>query len=367
MSKNQRVIPATEVVERAITISRAQGDEVRAWGAMQDIYSQEIPAAADWTFLLASSSLTTDAKYATGTASVNTGATAVTFTGATIPTGTTGWRIRFNDNPNVYDWTYVSSSNGTISPALSEDKNLSGSAFTLFNPFYTLAANFDRFPKNGGLQLWQGAKPTPIPEIALQDYYDEFSASPGRPAKCRLIAPNTADVLRVELGPPPDKQYVMPYDYLYAPASLRETTGGVATVAASGTGATFQGAVRMAEMVTGMMFRIDAFGDDADSEWHRIIAVSEANSNVTFQNTFTTSAANSANYTVCTVPVYPVVLHGALLQGVVKRLLADQNDKTFIYADSLQGAAIMDAKRLYKTRIYNQEIDTVFDEYHFRR
>ena len=367
MGKLTRVIPATEVVERSITISRAQGDDLRAWGALNDIYLQELPAQADWTFLMATSALSTSARYITGTATVNTGATAVTFTGATIPSGTTGWRMRFNDNPNVYDWTFVSSSNGTIAPALSEDRNISGGAFTLFNPYYTLATNFDRFPKNGGLQLWQGAKPTPVPEMPIQEYFDEFSASPGRPAKCQLIAPDTLNRAQVELVPPPDKVYLMPYHYIYAPTPLRETTGGVATVAASGTGATFQGAVRVGEMVTGMYFRIDNFGEDADSEWHQIVSVSAANSNVTFQSTFTTSAANSANYTVCNVPVYPLVLHGALLHGVVKRLLADQNDKTFIYTDSLQTAAINDAKRLFRTRTYNQEIETVFDEYHYRR
>ena len=139
------------------------------------------------------------------------------------------------------------------------------------------------------------------------------------------------------------------------------------TVAASGTGATFQGAVRMTEMVTGMFFRVDAFGDDADSEWHRIVAVSAANSNVTFQSTFTTSAANSANYTVCSVPILPLVLQGALLHGLTKRLLADQNDRTFLYADSLQTAAIHDAKRLYKTRTYNQHIETSLEDFQFRR
>ena len=369
MSKNQRDIPATELVERAQTMARivSTNDEVRAGGALNDVYLQDLPSQADWQFLLVSSAVTTDAKYTTGTVAVDSGATAVTFTGATLPTALDGGRLKFNDNPNVYTFTRSSSSNGTIAPALSEDKNISGGAFVLVQPVYTLAENFLRFPKNGGLQSWQGGRPTPIPEAAIQDHYTTFTASPARPTYCRLVEADSIGRQRIELGPPPDKVYLLPYDYFFSPPPLRETTGGVTTVAASGTGATFQGAVRMTEMVTGMFFRVDAFGDDADSEWHRIVAVSAANSNVTFQSTFTTSAANSANYTVCSVPILPLVLQGALLHGLTKRLLADQNDRTFLYADSLQTAAIHDAKRLYKTRTYNQHIETSLEDFQFRR
>ena len=166
MSKTVREIPATELVERAQTMARitSTNDEVRAWGALNDVYLQELPAQADWNFQLASSSLTTTQRYNTGTVSVDTGATSVTFTGATIPTALDGGRIRFNDNPNVYTFTRTGAASGTISPALSEDRNISGGAYNLYQPVYTLAPDFNRFPKNGGLQLWSGAKPTPVPE-----------------------------------------------------------------------------------------------------------------------------------------------------------------------------------------------------------
>lgn len=367
MGKLTREIPSTELVERALTIARALDDEVRAWGALNDVYGQEVPAQADWNFLLVSSSLTCEAKYVTGTVAVNTGATAVSFTSATIPAALDGGRIKFNDNPNVYSFARLATTSGTITPALSEDKNISGGAFTLYQPVYTLPEAFNRFPKNGGLQTWQGGRPTPIEEVAIQDYYEDFSASPSRPIKCRLVETDSIGRQRIELGPPPDKAYVLPMDYLYNPPVLRETTGGVCTVNAGSSAPTFQGAVRLAEVTTGMFFRVDAFGVDADSEWYRIIGISQANSTVTLQTAFALSGATSANYTICSALLMPMLLQGAVLHGVVKRLLADQNDQTFIYADSMQSAAVHDAKRLYRTRTYNQEIDTVFSEYHYRR
>ena len=367
MGKLTRDIPSTELVERALTTARALDDEVRAWGALNDVYGQEVPSQADWNFLLVSSALTCEAKYVTGTVSVDTGATAVSFTGATLPAALDGGRIKFNDNPNVYSFTRLATTSGTISPALSEDKNISGGAFTLYQPLYTLPENFNRFPKNGGLQTWQGGRPTPIPEVAIQDHYEEFTTSPSRPSRCRLVETDSIGRQRIELGPPPDKAYVLPMDYLCNRPVLRETTGGVCTVNAGSSAPTFQGAVRLGEATTGMFFRVDAFGVDADSEWYRIIGVSEANSTVTLQTAFGLSGATSANYTICSALLMPILLQGAVMQGVVKRLLADQNDKAFIYADSMQTASVNDAKRLYRTRVYNQEIDTVFSEYHYRR
>ena len=371
MSKNQRVIPSTEQVERAIQIARiaSTNDESRAWGALNDAYLLELPAKEDWTFLLATSSLTTDARYNTGTATVNTGATAVTFSSdVTLPTGVVGWRVKFTDNANVYDVTVRSNATAcTIAPALSEDRNVSSGAYNLFNPYYALAGDFDRFPKNGGLQLWQGGKPTPVPEKPIQNHYNEQSASPGRPEYCRLVAPNTAGVARTELVPPPIKAYAMPYDYFYTPPPLRETTAGSCTVTASATSVAFQTGARISEMTTGMFFRVDAFGTGADSEWYRILAVSEANSTATLQTAFGVSGATSANYTVCSAPQFPLILQHALMWDTVKRLLGDQNDATFTYADSMQTAAINDAKRLYKSRVYSQPIETILEDYQYRR
>ncbi len=370
MSKTIRELPATELVERAIQIARIEttNDESRVWGALHDTYTRDLPYRADWQPLVASAILATSAKYTTGTVTATTGSTSITFSSdVSLSAAYTGWRLRFNDNPNVYTFTYTNATAGTISPALSEDRSITAGAYTLFQPVYPLASNFDRFPKNGGLQLWQGGAPTPIPEVPLQEYYSEFTASPTRPVRCRLIGPDTAGNQQVELGPPPDKAYAVPYDYFYLPEPLRETTAGTVTINAGSSTATFHGTAHLSEAGSGWYFRVDAFGDEADSEWYRVLALSAANSTVTLQTAFGVSGATSANYTLCNAPALPSLFHGALLHGMVKYLLADQNDKNFIYADSMESAIYNDAKRLYKTRTYNQTVDTILTEYHFRR
>lgn len=369
MSKNVQVLPATELVEQATQIARieATNDESRVWGAMNFVYLHEVPNQADWPFFLASSSLLTTPKYNTGTVAVNTGDTAVTFTGATLPTALDGGRIKFNDNPNVYTFTRTGAGTGTISPALSEDKNISGGAYTLYQPIYPLAATFNRFPKNGGLQIWRGGRPDPIPEDAIQTYYTNFAASPTIPKTCRLLAPDTADAVRVELIPGPDKAYVLPYDFLANPPALRESTAGTCTINAGSSSVTFHAGARVAESTTGWYFRVDAFGTGADSEWYRVLALSAANSTVTLQTAFGLSGATSAGYTLCAGLQLPGLLQGAVLHGTVKRLLADQKDSTYVYVDSLQTTAIHDAKRLFKTRTYNQPVETALEDFHFRR
>ena len=370
MAKNIRELPATELVERAIQIARIEttNDESRVWGALHDAYTRDLPYRADWQPLLASAVLATSAKYVTGTITATTGSTTVTFSSdVSLNAAHTGWRLRINDNPNIYAFVYANATSGTITPPLSEDRNVTAGAYTLFQPVYPLASDFDRFPKNGGLQLWQGGRPTPIPEVPIQEYYSDFTASPARPSRCRLIGPDTAGNQQVEVGAPPDKAYAMPYDYFRLPEPLRETTAGTATIAANGTTVTLHAGARVAEATSGWYFRIDTFGDKADSEWYRVLALSAAGSTLTLQTAFGVSGATSANYTLCNAPALPSLFHGALLHGMVKYLLADQNDKNFVYADSMESAIYNDAKRLYKTRTYNQNVDTVLTEYHFRR
>lgn len=370
MSKNQTVLPATEIVERANQIARvgATNDDGRVWGAMNDVYLRELPHAEDWTFLLASSSLITTAKYGVGTASVNTGDTAVTFSGgAAIPAALTGCKIRFTDNANVYDFTRTGAATGTISPPLSEDRNVSGGAYVVFQPTYALAGNFNRFPKNGGLTLWAGNRPTPIPEQTIQGSYEEYSATPSRPARCRLVTAGTDGTQKVALDPAPDKAYVLPYDYFMTPSPLTESTAGVVTInAGSITVVGSAGTTRFTEASVGWWFRVDSQGEGSQSEWYRILAITH-DSSLTLQTAYGKVAATTATYTLCPAPAMPEVMQEALLHGTVKRLLSDQNDTQYAIADSLQSVAIMAAKRLYKSRIYNQPIGLDLEDYNFRR
>lgn len=371
MPKNLTEVPFTELVERLREVARidSENDRGRARAAINHAYTKELPREEDWIFLLSSSAISCTAQYKEGVATVNTQGTTVTFSAAaTIVAGMTGRKIKFGDNPDVYDFTFTGTTAGTISPQLSGDANVSAGAYVLFQPRYQLAGNFERFPKNGGLQLWQSGKPTILPEVPIQEYYRDYTASPGTPAACRVLTNvGTDGVPYVEVQPAPAKAINLPYDFLREVTPMRETTAGTATVGASGTTVTFHGGARVIEMQTGMYFRINADGTGEDSEWYRILAVSAANSTATLQSAFGPTAATSGNYAVCHAPEIPARLHDAILFRAVGLVVLDQDDPAYQIYQGMYAKAIVDGKRLYKTRTYNQEVDTVFTEYHFRR
>lgn len=369
MAKNTDHLPYTEVVERLREMARiaSENDRGRARGAVQDVYSRKLPAEEDWSFQLVGSSITCDRPIADGTVSVNTGTTTVTLSVTSLGSANTGWRFKFTENGDVYTFTFVNTTTGTISPPLSEGTNITGGAYTAFQPVYALARDFDRFPKNGGLQFFQGGRMTIIPEVKEQTYYRDYTPSPTVPRTCRLVQAGTDGTQKVEIQPPLQKAYNLPYEYLQRPAPLHETTAGTATVAANGTTVTFHAGALLAEAQTGDFFRINAFGAGADSEWYALANINQTTSTCTLQTAFGVSGATSAGYTICSAQAMPVKLQPATLYGAITFVTADQNDPQFQFYETKYREVVNDAKRTFKTRIYQQEVELIAEDWQYRR
>lgn len=370
MSKNLSELPGTEIVERATQIARLEQDDSRVRGAVNDVYVRELPRKEDWSFLVVSSALACAAEYKAGNAAVvNTQGTVFTLSSDTAIDGTfTGRHIKFANNSNVYLVTSAAgTTGGTFTPPLSGTSNIRNGAYTIFQDTYALPEDFDRFPKNGGLLRYEGGRIIPIPETPLQEYYSEYLPSPSKPEKCRLVNAGTDNIQHVELRPPPSAPDVLGYEYLRKLLPLRETTGGVANIAAGGTAVTGSaGGSLFTEAGSGWYFRIDAFGTGEDSEWFRVASVSH-NSSLTLATVFGLSGAVSAGYTLSSAPQMPSKLHAAILYGAVVNLMADQNDPTAQMYQQKFNDVILEAKRLYKTRVYSQPIETVFEDFDYRR
>ena len=372
MSKTTAEIPYTELVERAIQMARVNStnDRSRARAAVNDMYCRVLPAREDWSFLLATSAITCDASYITGTVSINTQDTVATFsTDVTLPTmSRLPWKIKFSQNNNVYDFTRANNTGGTIAPPLSGTQNITNWAYTVYQDTYYLAPDFDRFPKNGGLLLYQGGKRTPIKESTVQKFFSDTTPSPSVPGTCQILLNyGTGGIPAVVLDPPPKDPLVIPYFYLQTVKPMRETTAGFADIAISATAVIGSaGTTRFTEVTSGSYFRITAFGTEEDSEWYRTTAV-PTNSSATLSVVFGLSGATTAAYVLCDAPKMPAKLHLAILYGATKILLADQNDPNFKYADSLEREIMTEARRTYKTRIYDQEIDTIATDWQYRR
>jgi len=368
MSKNQVVIPFTEIVERVQELSRERSDiKGKVRGVVNDIYTRELPRKDDWNFFLTSSTLTVNKKVVDGTVSATTGGSTATFNGVTIDSSYTGYQLKVSGNSYIYDCVFSGTTSLSILPVFSGDQNSTSASYSLFKAKYSLAADFDRFPKNGGLIDYQGGKEVIIPEKPFQEWGDDYSSSPSNSAKfCRIIGTDTAGNAVLEINPPSAINKSYRYDYFIRPKTLRETTAGTATVSANGTSVVGDASSLFTQATTGDYLRIDAFGVGADSEWYPIIAIS-GNSGLTLGVAFGQSGATTAKYTISSVPQMPSKMHPTLLYGGILQIAADQNDPLVQGYKLMLAEVLSDGKRLYKTRIYSQDIHTLAEEWQYRR
>lgn len=367
MSKNIAQTPFTEVVERAIEIARIR-EEVRGKvrGIVNDIYVRDIPRVDDWSFFLARTSLTIVPEYATGNVTVTTGATAVSFSGATLDTSMTGRKIKFTNADYVYGFTYASTSDGTISPALVGNQNISGGAYSIYQPIYNLPQNFDRFPKNGGLHTYSGGKPKNIPEKNYDYYIDQFQSTPNDSTEfCRVTNYGGSTQRQLEVIPPPKTQGSWEMDYLAQVTALKESSDGTISIDAGGTAVTGVSTL-FTTMTTGDYLRVDANGTSGDSEWYKITAIT-TNTNLTIATTFVNSAVAGAKYIISSAPRMPESMHLALLYGAVTQVTADQNDPLAPAYRQKYADILSDNKKIYRTRLTRSDVPTIAEEYHYRR
>lgn len=369
MAKNIEELPYTEIVERAAEIARERADKesyIRA--VANDVYIREIARKEDWSFFLMSSTLTLVPQYIQGNITATTGSTTVTFSSDVVLTASNnGMQLKVSGNDFVYNFTFGNTTGGTISPPFSGTVNATAQPYSLFQAYYSLASNFDRFPKNGGLVNYRGTTEEIITEMPYQEWWTEYSSSPqDTPKKCRIIGTDTAGNALLEINPPAKSYKTLRYDYFYKPRIMRENTAGLVAVGSLGTTVTGDSNAQFTLANTGDYFRIDAFGTKGDSEWYRIIAIN-GNSSLTLQTAFGLSGATSAGYTISSVPQMPYKMHPAVLYGTLTQLAADQDDPMLQAYNVKLAEVLSDGKRLYKTRIYNQQIHNMGEEYLYRR
>lgn len=365
---NLRNIPFTEIVERVQDLSRANTEtERRIRGIVNEVYSQEIPREYDFTWLKVSTSFLVTASYNSGVVTVDTQDTVLTFSGCTIATDTTGRKIKFGDNANIYDFTYVASNSGTISPPLSGVTNVSNGTYSLFQNKYTLPSDFDRFPVNGGLLFYQAGQPTPLPELYDDDYYERVNASPSTiPEGCRVIGYNTAGDLEVEILPPPSSAYILLAEYFKGLNPMIETTAG--TITTSGGTANITGSSTLfTQAKTGDYLRVDSLGKDTDSFWYRVTSITN-DTTATISPVFRAdTTCSGASYTICGAPNMPYRLQDAIIYGAIKKTLADAKDPIFLLAHANYAKILTTNISLDVSRHAKDDIELIAEDSEYRR
>lgn len=367
MSKNISQVPFTELVERTIEIARIR-EEVsgKVRGVINDVYVRDIPRCDDWMFFLVRTSLAITPEYNTGTVTATTGGTSVTFSGSTLDSTMTGRKLKFSNADFVYNFIYVSPSDGTISPALVGSQNISGGAFSIYQNLYTLPTDFDRFPKNGGLHTYQGGKPKNIPEKGYDYYIDQLQTTPNDNTEyCRVTNFSPMGARKLEVIPPPKTQGSWEADYLRQVSPLKETTDGTITISALDTSVTGSG-TKFTSVGTGAYLRVDAFGTSGDSEWYKINAITSTTS-LTIDTAFVNSGVSAAVYTICTAPEMPESMHLGLMYGAITQVSADQNDPLTPAYRQKYADVLSDNKKIYRTRMIRSDVPMISEEYHYRR
>lgn len=365
-------IPITEIVERTQKLARVGEDTLdKIRGVITDVYCREIPSKFDWTFLIAGSSLVTDAERHDGSVTMNTGDTTVVLSGGTFPSGCVGWKIKFSGNDTAYDvLSYLSTTSLTINPALWGPQNLTGAAYSLYRDVYPLAGDFDRFPKPGGIYRWSGGRKQILPEVQYANYVNnEYQSTAGQPNSTRLVGTNTCGEQLVELIPAAKDAKVYGYDYVKQLSPLYENqdakslaiTAQSKTVTATGTNFYFI-------PTDGTCFlRVDNLGVGADSVWYRILSV-QGTGQLTLETAFANTAITAgANITISQAPKYPIRMHLGIVYGALRQLTIDQNDPNAQFYHNQYAMVLSDSKRIYVSRPYSQEVDGIMTDYRYRR
>lgn len=371
MAKNITEIPVTEIVERVKSLGRAgRNTDAKIRGVVQDVALREIPAKFDWNFFLVSSGITTIAPYAIGAVSINTGATSATFSSdAAITAAMVGRKFNVTGDGGVYEITSMSSTtSATITPPYQATQNAASQSYSIFQPFYALARDFDRFPKPGGIYRQIGGEKKVLEEVQYRPYLDTYRNTPTIPEKVRIVGQDTAGNTLIEFIPAPSLAENYGCDYFKQPRPLAETTAGtISSIQAAATLVVGNTNARFTEATTGDWFRVDALGTGADSQWYRISSIAH-DSSLTLGTVFANTAiTSSANYTIARAPEMPPRLHIAVVYGSLRALELDQTDENYLFYHTQYAQVMSDAKRIYVSRPYNQEITGVHEDFLYRR
>ena len=363
MSNIARIIPYSELCEKAMTLARdnSYSSRDKFKGLINWAYTQEIPRKEDWQPIVCNSTISCTAKYNTGPVSVNAASTSITGVGTVWVTGMTGRKMKIGGNPNVYTFTYVSGTTGTISPALSGADNVSGASYVMFDDDYALTSDFNRFLSGGSLYKYRSGRPYVIEEASDRKWRDEYKVDTSdEPNMCRLRGFDTSMNRVVEINPPPQTAIVLPYDYVkYLTPMTEYRTGYVSAItngatAVTGSGTDWDGYISSSYTY---YFRMDKDGVGDSSVWYKVTSAGSDTALTLASNYNGTSVASATEeYTICMIPLLPYEFQDWMIYLAAMNSGIDQNDPSVQGWIAMTQSIEKQCKTTWKTRNTNQDI-----------
>ena len=299
------------------------------------IYSHVLPLNVDEEHIRKEAFITTVADYSTGTVDISAagttadeGDTAVSWTSAI----TNGALFKQNDYDSVLRVDYTSGAQLTfqnsatwVHAAVDE-----GSYRVVFDR-YSLASDFGYMmidqQGNGRIVYYdKGGGKVFLDPLTTAQFEQKFYFGHGEPSEYTVKKDFASDTYYLYINPPDTSTRLIRYAYVPKITYMTEYTTGTCTFAAStalvGSGTLWSTALDTTAYT--YYIRNDTDGTGSESLWFKIASTTDA-THATLSTTFTGTAAAGANYTIATIPKYPMTLDTVIMAGAA--LLADPDNK----------------------------------------
>lgn len=277
-------------------------------GYINDAYDQladEVPYL--WDGLRETNYITVPEDYQTGTVTATNGSTSITGSSTVWTSAMDGRQIYFDGDDEVYTFTYVSATTGTLDKAY-QGTTGSGKSYIIWKEAFLLTADVIQDPE---FKVWWNRAGVPVYlDRALDDTWQEGdkTTQEGTPAKYRLYGSNTSNQMYLELNCPDDTGRYLYYDcsitldhlYEYSTGTASSTQDAV-TIVGSSTRWLSEG------IEAGMWFRFEIDGTGDKSRWYMIEQV-VSNTELKLTSAYLGESRSAKSYKVCNASKLPLAL-----------------------------------------------------------
>lgn len=363
MGNLANTIPFTELWERLLTMSRldSPNNEDYARGMINDVYTRALPRSQDWAPLVKEGNLTMTAYYNTGTVTITAGSTSLTGSGTTwtsAMTATDGYKIKIAGNDNIYTFTYVGATSGTISPALSGATDLSAVSYQIYRDEYSLASDFSRLLKNGSVYAYSGGNIRDIIKELPHDIFRDESTVAATDPIIRVMLGRThssTGYRLLKVNPPPKTAKVYPYEYIQQVTPMTDYNTGTVAVTNGSANVVGTDTLWATNVAVGDYFRVDANGTGDASKWYKVLTVTD-DTNIVLSGNYGEATESLVDYTICKAPTaFPMEFHEFILYDAVVTVVGQEGDPSAQAMLMKRESILQTLKNNYKSRTTNQQ------------
>lgn len=355
------VIPFTELYERLLNLGRIDSPNNTdfAKGLINDSYTRTLPRVEDWDMMIKEDNLRMIPTVSDGTVSVTVGSTTVTGVGTIFTASMTveeGYRLTIQGNRDIYGFEFVSSTSGTITPALSGPLDMTGRTYRVFKDEYDLASDFDRLLKNGSVYVnADGRNQDVIKEVPRDMFKEDFVNSAQDPIRRVIrtrINSNTGRRM-LRLNPYPKEEYNYPYEYFFKINPMSEYITGTVAVTNASTTVTGTDTFFSSNVSVGDYFRVDGNGQAESSIWYKIDSITN-DTELELEVAYGEATEEDLEYTASTAPTqFPSEFHEFILYDSLVVETGEQGDPNLSSFAARRELILQDLKKNYKSRRTN--------------